>query len=288
MISVRAPAKINVSLRVKSVDQTGFHPLDSVVHMLDWYDELDVESAESDVLEVRAAHELPGAADGVPTGPSNLVWTCADAIAPDRPALSVLIRKSIPTAAGLAGGSADAAGMAVALERLIGDRVDLGRLASVGADVPFSVMGGTARMTGYGEVLQPLPAVDGFAVVVAVPPVEVSTPAVYKAWDALGEPSGDEFRIVDLPDSLARVDAVNDLTPAALHLEPSIGRYRELLVDRWGRQVAMSGSGPSLFAYFADRDEAQAAAADIAGLGFRAVRACRPVATGTELIPASD
>ncbi|MDH3193083.1 MAG: 4-(cytidine 5'-diphospho)-2-C-methyl-D-erythritol kinase [Acidimicrobiia bacterium] len=286
MIRVEAPAKLNFSLRVGSVERSGFHPLDSLVQTINWQDELAAQWWEDDILEITGAEDLAGGSAELPTGTDNLIWKAAEAFWQSqsdvrRKPMRVRLNKQIPTAAGLAGGSADAAATLVALAGLTRRSIDHGGVPAIGSDVPFALLGGTARMEGYGEQLTPVPPLSDFSLVVAVPPVTLSTPAVYREWDRLGGPAGPAIKGRSVPPSLRGHDLVNDLYRAAISLAPELVEHRDHLGSIWGREVAMSGSGPSLFGFFGDLDEAQEAAAATSGM--RAVRAVDPVSHGARV-----
>lgn len=274
MAEWEAPAKLNLDLRVGPVDAGGRHPLRSLVQTVDWTDRLRVEEGDEDVLEVEGAE--------LPEGGENLVWKAVEALRLEtRPRLYVHLEKRIPVAAGLAGGSADAAATLRAVSDMLGvDRTPPESVAAgVGADVPFLLVGGTAWMEGYGEKLDRLDPLEGFAVGLAVPPFELSTADVYRRWDELDGPVGEELAAPLLPPPLRGYGEVrNDLTPAALDLLPDLGDWMEDLEQRWSRPVFMSGSGPACFAYFVDHDEAEAAVEE-ASLA-RAVWAARLRSTG--------
>jgi 4-diphosphocytidyl-2-C-methyl-D-erythritol kinase len=138
----------------------------------------------------------------------------------------VHLHKRIPHGGGLGGGSADAA----AVLRWAGFR-DLHAAATIGADVPFCLVGGRARVTGIGEVVTPLPP-RREAVTLVIPPLHCSTPAVYRAWDELGGP---------------HADGPNDLEPAALVVEPSLRRWRDRIAEAAGFAPVLAGSGASWF-----------------------------------------
>ena len=210
----RAPAKLTLSLRVVGVRPDGFHLLESEMVTLDLADELEI--TDGDGLEVEGN-------DAVPPGDDNLVVRALRAVG--RRA-HVRLRKRIPVGGGLGGGSADAA----AVLRWAGV-TDLGVAASLGADVPFCLVGGRARVTGIGEVVDPLPFVDR-SFTLLTPPFGVFTPAVYKTWDALGGPTG---------------DGGNDLEPAALAVEPRLARWRDTLGDATGQTPVLAGSGSTWF-----------------------------------------
>ena len=213
---VRAPAKLTVSLRVTGVRADGYHEIDAEMVALDLADELLIGPGDS--LEVVGASGL-----AVPADDDNLVRRALRAVG--RTA-SVRLTKRIPAGAGLGGGSADAA----AVLRWAGCD-DLAVAAALGADVPFCLVGGRARVTGIGEVLEPLPPEDR-TFTLLTPPFGVSSPAVYRMWDELGGP---------------RSDGPNDLEPAALAVEPRLRGWRDRLADATGRTPVLAGSGSTWF-----------------------------------------
>jgi 4-diphosphocytidyl-2-C-methyl-D-erythritol kinase len=275
---VEAAAKVNLSLRVKAPDGSGLHPLLSLVQSFDRCDRLSAARADEDELDL-------GDVD-LPTGRDNLIWRAVDSLRAEtghRRPLWFSLAKQIPIAAGLAGGSADAAAALVAAASLLGiPRTTIREVAiGVGADVPFCIQGGFSWMEGHGEDLTPIRQVPAdYALAVVVPPFSLETAAVYRKWDEMGEPAGRPVDGKHLPPSLRTFGPlVNDLYPAALDLRPELGEWLAELAGRWERPVMLSGSGPSLFAYFADRNEAEEAA----GLGpgeARARFATSPVAFG--------
>ena len=130
-------------------------------------------------------------------------------------------------------------------------------------------------MEGYGERITAVDAVRDCAVAVVVPPFELSTPEVYRSWDRMDGPKGPGVEGRNLPPALREFGPLrNDLTPAAIAVEPELGDWIADLADRWARPVCLSGSGPALFGYFTDVDEATSAAAEVAGPN----RSCRGVA----------
>lgn len=275
-----APAKVNLSLRVRSRDAGGLHPLVSLVQSISWRDRLAIEESDEDRLEVEGAD--------LPVGRDNLIWKAVDALRGEAgltaPVAFSLVKRT-PPAAGLGGGSADAAAALLLYAGHVGHRQSLDAVAaSVGADVPFCLHGGLRWMEGYGERLSgPLRSADDYWVAVAVPPFELSTPRVYAAWDGLGEPAGTVIPVAAVPPSLRQHGPmVNDLYPAAVSLQPALDDWRAELAARWDRPVMLSGSGPSLFAFFADRVEAEEAVRLIPGEA-RATAAARPLDHGAVL-----
>ena len=212
---MRALAKLTLRLRVTGVRPDGYHELDAEMVTVDLADELSFE--EGDGLEVTGP-----AAGGVPVA-GNLVERALAAVG--RRA-RVRLHKAIPAGAGLGGGSADAA--AVLRWAGVGDPAVA---ASLGADVPFCLVGGRARVRGVGDVVEPLPHEDR-AFTLLVPPLHVSTPAVYAAWDRLGGPTA---------------SGPNDLEPAAMAVEPRLAAVRDELGERTGRAPVLAGSGSTWF-----------------------------------------
>lgn len=216
-----APAKLTVSLEVTGVRPDGYHLIEAEMVTLDLHDVLEV--SPGDGLDVVFEGPAAGGA-GLPVGSdeANLVRRALRLV--DRRA-HVLLRKRIPAGAGLGGGSADAA----AILRWAGVD-DVAVAASLGADVPFCVAGGRARVSGIGDVLEPLPPVER-AFTLVIPPLSCSTPAVYRAWDALGGPR----------------HPGNDLVPAALVVEPRLAGYRDALERATGVTPVLAGSGSTWF-----------------------------------------
>ena len=209
-----APAKVTLSLRVTGVRADGFHELDAEMVSVDLADELTFGDGEG--IEVVGN-------DAVPTGGSNLVARALRAVGRQA---KVRVQKRIPVGGGLGGGSTDAA----AVLRWAGC-TDLELAASLGADVPFCVLGGRARVRGIGEVVEPLPF-EARTLTLLTPAFGCSTPAVYAAWDALGGPTS---------------DGPNDLEPAALRVEPELAAWRDRLGDATGRTPVLAGSGSTWF-----------------------------------------
>jgi 4-diphosphocytidyl-2-C-methyl-D-erythritol kinase len=217
--TVLAPAKLTASLRVTGVRADGYHLLDAEMVSLALADELSFGEGEG--LEVVDGDASPFPALGAQE--DNLVSRALRAV--DR-AARVRLVKRIPVGGGLGGGSTDAAAV---LRWARCD--DLSVAASLGADVPFCVRGGRARVTGTGEVIDPLPFVPRTFTLVT-PPFGCSTPDVYRAWDSLGGPTA---------------DGPNDLEPAALAVEPRLAEWRDALGEATGRTPVLAGSGSTWF-----------------------------------------
>jgi 4-diphosphocytidyl-2-C-methyl-D-erythritol kinase len=273
-----ACAKLNLSLRVRRLRPDGFHDLHGLFQSISWHDRLTFEVANEDSI-------TSGSGVPVPDGDSNSAMQAIAAVrseAASAERIAVRLTKNLPTAAGLGGGSADAAAALATAARIFGvDFEAVAALAPVlGSDVPFCLMGGTALVSGRGELVETQDFASGYAVAVVVPPVELSTPAVYREWDRLGAPAVRPLDGADVPPSLRSfAPLANDLHPAAVSLAPVIDEWREELMERWGRPVMMSGSGPSLFGFFVDIAEATDAL-DVVPAGARAAQSALPVPFG--------
>jgi 4-diphosphocytidyl-2-C-methyl-D-erythritol kinase len=273
-----APAKVNLSLEVGPPAANGYHPLRSLVLAVDWCDLLTFEEADDDELVITGAD--------LPEGGENLVWKAIGSKRkPDgRPQLRINLEKTIPIAAGLGGGSANAAAALAAWADLMGTTATAADASLVGADVAFFLNGGLQWMEGFGEKLTKEKSQPELAIAVVVPDYELATVDVYKAWDRMGEPKGPSFEGRDLPPSLRGLGPFrNDLTPAALAIRPELGDFMDDLRSRWGQPVLMTGSGPGLFGWFPDIDEAEGAART-APSSARASKAARPRPIGVDRV----
>ena len=253
-----APCKLNLWLRVSEKDEAGMHPLESLATLVDWGDGLSIDLADEDGFVVDGP-----LSEGVPDDDNNLVWRALESARAEtgfRERFSVALTKHVPAGAGLGGGSSDAAAMLAAFDELAGSSVASTLAPELGADVPLFLGSASQYMSGYGEVLEPARVVGDFAVAIVVPPFSLATPQVYSTWDQMGGPVDEPSSTKGLPPSLRSMDLFNDLYPAALTVCPELGDWRSELARRWSRPVFMSGSGSALFAYFADVEEAVAAA----------------------------
>lgn len=211
-----APAKVTLSLRVTGVRADGMHQVDAEMVTVDLVDDLEIVDGQHGVT-------VAGGAEDIPAGKDNLVQRALDLAGRSA---AVAITKRIPSQAGLGGGSADAA----AVLRWAGF-TDVEAAASIGADVAFCLVGGRARVTGIGEVVEPL-AYKLQTLTLLTPPLGCPTPAVYRVWDEMGGPVGDHG---------------NDLEPAALKLVPELADWRDRLAEASGRQPRLAGSGSTWF-----------------------------------------
>lgn len=244
--TVRAHAKLTRTLRVVGVRPDGYHLIDAEMVSLDLHDVLTID------LDGHGVWATGPFADGVPNDRTNLVWRALDLV--ERTA-GVTIDKRIPHGGGLGGGSTDAA--AVLHWAQFGTEPEALREASrLGADIPFCLVGGRAHVSGIGENVEPLDPIER-EITLIIPPLQMSTPAVYRAWDDLGGPTG---------------DGPNDLEAAALVVEPRMNRWRDMIAERIGESPVLAGSGAT---WFTERtftpDERDNALGDMVDEGARVV-----------------
>jgi 4-diphosphocytidyl-2-C-methyl-D-erythritol kinase len=295
-VTVRVPAKVNVQLAVGAARPDGFHDLANVFLAVGLYDEVTVTEAD----ELRVTCSGPDAGQ-VPLDRTNLAARAALALAERHgrsPAVHLHIAKDIPVAGGMAGGSADGAGALVACDALWGTNASREELldicAELGSDVPFSLVGGAALGTGRGEKLTALEVGGTFHWVFATAGRGLSTPAVFREFDRLGEgvripePAASH----DVLDALAKGDATalaaavsNDLQPAALSLFPDLARTLAEGRAAGALTALVSGSGPTTAFLAPDVEAAQRIAQALVASGTcRSARVAQSPAPGATVL----
>lgn len=271
-VTVRVPAKINLELRVGALESDGYHQLATVFHAVSLFDEVTATHpgrAAGGAVTVSVVGELSA---GVPVDDSNLAVRAARLLA-ERSGVSagvdLLLRKHIPLAGGMAGGSADAAGALVACDAVWHtglSRTDMLALAAeLGADVSFALVGGTAVGTGRGEQLTPALARGQYHWVLALSDDGMSTPAVYAEFDRLTRGRvTTQPRVSDaMMQALRRGDAPalgaamsNDLQRAACSLRPGLSDLVDVGREYGAQGALVSGSGPTVAFLVRDHEHA--------------------------------
>jgi 4-diphosphocytidyl-2-C-methyl-D-erythritol kinase len=289
-VTVRAPAKVNLQLRVGPV-RDGYHELVSVFHAVSLFDEVTV--TPSDELRVEVTGDPSLALESVPLGMGNLAAKAVRELATvlgTEPRLHLHIDKYIPVAGGMAGGSADAAAVLLACNRLWGDPLDRDELlriaARLGSDVPFSLVGGTALGEGRGEVITPVETRGRFHWAFGCSPEGLSTPAVYGQFDrhvAKGRRRIDwpAPSAAELLRALAEGDAealgaalCNDLQEPAVSLRPELERILATGLGHGALGAILSGSGPTCAFLARNAGHAVAIAEGLLASGATASAAC--------------
>lgn len=267
--TLRAYAKINLGLDVVGRLPNGYHEVRMVMQTVDISDVLTFARAESGIALTADAGELPLNED-------NLIWRAARLMQTECGAGGVRVRleKHIPIAAGMAGGSTDAAAALRGMRQLYGLDMTDERLRElgvrIGADVPYCVMGGTALAEGIGEKLTQLPAPPEAVLIVAKPDINVSTKYVYEHLDAQADvPHPDidgmlaALRAQDLGGITERLGNVLESVTETNY--PVIGSLKRVMLEHGAAGSLMSGSGPTVFGIFADENAARGAADAIRG-----------------------
>lgn len=296
-VRVRVPAKINLALCVGPLGDDGYHPLTTVFQAVSLYDELSAEWAEPG--EISVAMTGPGT-EHVAADKTNLAsraaWLIADRYGPDQFGVRISIRKSIPVAGGMAGGSADAAAALLACSVLWDLDIDPEELrdlgAELGSDVPFALLGGTAIGTGRGDKLVPVLSRGSHHWVLAVADAGLSTPVVFRRFDELQPEGGSLDMPTELINALAIGDSVelgrhlrNDLAEAAIDLRPQLQTTVDVGLDCGALGAMISGSGPTVAFLCRNEEAAVALSATLGTEGVaRAVRRVAGPVVGARLI----
>ena len=264
-LTLKAMAKINLGLDVVRRRPDGYHEVRMIMQTVGLYDRLTFEKTEEDALRLESSMKR------LPTDGDNLIIRAASLLKEEfgiREGLSIRLDKRIPVAAGMAGGSTDAAAALTAVNRMF----DLGlteeqlreRAVKIGADVPYCLQGGTALSEGIGEILTALPPAPACHVVVAKPPVHVSTKWVYQNLHL--EQVTEHPDIDGMAESIRQGDYAgvvrrlsNVLESVTVPRYPVIAQIRDFLRENGADGALMSGSGPTVFALFDDRERAKQA-----------------------------
>ncbi len=259
-ITVRAPAKINLSLDVTGCRPDGYHDLRMIMQTIDLYDELTITRIPKDTVRFSMNRELP---DCIPPE-KNLVWRAAALLRDNFPSvggLEIRLTKNIPASAGLAGGSTDCAATLLGINRLCALGLSTDTLCEfgvrLGADVPFCIRQGTMLSEGIGEILTPLPDLSPLWALLIKPDISVSTAYVYRQLktDCLAQRPDTEH----LLDCIRRRDDAglarglcNVLESVTLAEYPILSRLKSFLLDEGAIGSLMSGSGPTVYGLFQD------------------------------------
>jgi 4-diphosphocytidyl-2-C-methyl-D-erythritol kinase len=267
-LTLEAFAKVNRSLRVLGKRPDGYHEIDTIFQTVDLSDRIDFLEGEEDGGEITLTIE---GAD-LPADDSNLILRAAAALASRtgaRRGVRIHLSKKIPIGGGLGGGSSNAATTLSGLSTLWNLQLSDAELhpiaASLGSDVPFFLLGGRARGTGRGEILEPLPDGPEEWLVLVFPPFSLSTAVVYGALAAPALTDSAAATNLRGSESGGAPDR-NDLEPAAESLRGELRRFRAALLDSGATSARLSGSGSTVFGLFGDEESARRAIERLAGL----------------------
>jgi len=265
-ITLLSFAKVNLTLAVLDRRDDGYHDIDSVAQVIDLADELTVERAPHGVIEVTTDVQW------APSGPGNTAHQACVAFFEEtgiRGGARVAIAKRVPARAGLGGGSANAAAVAAALDRVYETGLEMGVLSEIaaraGSDAPLFLYGGTVRMTGRGERVRPLSDAPGLDMLVVKPEADVSTAWAYAKLDELprrrSSRAGDAAeRAVVTGDRASVIDSLaNDFDAAVTGEFDDIGEAKRSLAESGAQSVMLCGSGAAVFGVFPSRGAAEVA-----------------------------
>ena len=260
MIELKAYAKVNLSLYITGVRRDGYHLLDSVFVPVSLHDTVKINKSTSGIKVNCNA--------GIPNGPENTAYKAASLLMDKCGFAGVMIDidKHIPHMAGLGGGSSDAAAVLMGINELYGLKLSqrelLDMAAKIGADVPFFLREGSAKVTGIGERIEPLNIKTKLHLVILKPERSLSTPKVFKEYDTQGIRSTKDSR--QLTDALrcGDIDGIaqnlgNDLQPAAQVMCPQIGQEISWLIKNRAKAAIMTGSGSCVFGIYESAQAAQ-------------------------------
>ncbi len=283
VIHLKALAKINLGLDVIGVREDGYHLVRMIMQTIDLYDWVTVRKAAH--KDITLATNL----NFLPADHHNIAYQAAELLKKDYPQVTgvdLLIHKCIPVAAGMAGGSTDAAAVLYGINKLWKLGIPMQRLMEyglqIGADVPFCLIRGTALAEGIGEELTSLPPMPKCYILIAKPPVSVSTKSVYQALDALAQPPHppidaqiEDLKAQDLASLAAHMG--NVLEDVTIPMHSQIAQIKQLMTDHGAVAAMMSGSGPTVFGIFSDKEQAYIAREQVRGSGLaRQVYVTRP------------
>lgn len=289
---VRCAAKVNLSLDVTGKRPDGYHTLESIFQTVGIYDVIMLGRSEAPGITMECSQK------GIPCDETNLAWRAAQAMmdaSGRHEGISIRLEKHIPSGAGMGGGSADAAGVLYGLNEMLGCGFSEEALREIGltlgADVPFLLMGGTAYAEGVGEKLTPLPPLPKLHMVIVKGEKSISTPEAYRAIDALTDPVHPDTagmrQAVETQDIPLLCQSCGNLFEEAVMCE-DVRRAKQRLTDCGAMCAVMTGSGAAVFGIFPDAASAHACREKLEK-EFAFVSACFTVNKPIELcIPKGD
>ena len=277
-IKLYANAKINLFLDIESKRDDGYHNIVSLMQSVGLHDVITVSFEESEEKIIEVSVNDPK----IPTNEKNIAYKAADKLI-DKGKVRIKILKSIPSPAGLAGGSSDAAAVIYALKAFgctrVSDEEIIRLAASIGADVPFCLVGGSKRITGIGDVIENIPDVPEMDLVIALDGEGVSTPVAYRMLDdKYGNFESYSVKRFDF-ERFSSQNVYNVFEEVVLDLRPCAKALKEKMYALGASSALMSGSGPAIVGIFDSYESAESCAEAIRSSGAFAV-ACKTVKKG--------
>ena len=264
-IELKALGKINLGLDVLGRRENGYHDVRMVMQTLYLYDNVTLIKKEEPGIEIESNLYF------LPKVSGNIAWKAANLLMEEfniPGGIKIILNKYIPVAAGMAGGSSNAAAVLYGMNKMyklgLSQQELMDRGVKLGADVPYCIMRGTVLAEGIGEILSPLPPMPKCQILIAKPPVSVSTKAIYEATDYK--------EIEDHPDIDGIIEGLkehdldkiaasmgNVLEKVTVDMHPEIAQIKECMLENGALGAMMSGSGPTVFGIFRSRRAAQEA-----------------------------
>lgn len=270
-MQLQAFAKINLDLRVLSRRDDGYHEVRTILQTIDWSDQIYIEPADQFTFVER----------GIDAGEDNLVVKavrCFEQLTGETVRARIELIKTIPSGAGLGGGSADAAVTVLGLQKLYGREIPqadlLAALTALGSDVPFFLSGGRALGTGRGNEITLLDGEPPYGLAVVVPPVSVSTREAY-SWLTLSDKSNNISRFCAQPAAHSEVEPGNDFESVVFGRLPRLSEIKQDILRAGALRASLSGTGSALFGIFGSTEEAEQAMPRLSAWGV--ARAIRPL-----------
>ena len=264
-IELKAYGKINIGLDVIRKREDGYHDLDMIMQMVDVYDDIIIEKKAGEEIVVKADAAV------LSNGKDNLAYMAAKMLFDEfgiKSGVEITIHKRIPIAGGMAGGSSDCATTLIGINEMfnlgLSKQQLMERGVKLGADVPYCVLGGTAIARGIGEVLTPLPTPPQCHVIIAKPPISVSTAYVYghiRPDEITKRPDIEQMTLAIKEQDLNKLSDLlyNVMEEVTVSEYPVIEKLKSIMLEKGALNSIMSGSGPTVFGLFDDREKAQAA-----------------------------
>jgi len=287
-ISVRTPAKINLSLDILGKRHDGYHFVKTIMQAVSIFDEIKIEPNEAG--EIRIFCDTPE----IPCDERNLAYKASIAffkhIGCEPNGIDITIEKNIPAFAGLAGGSSNAGGVIVALNALMGTELSVDELCDigeeVGADVPFCIIGATALAEGVGDILSPLPNMPECYIVIVKPDFDISTAEAFEKYDLFDVPKVSEFNDVIAALAMQDIEKLSSLLFNALEFasnQPEISRIKEEMKEMGALGALMTGSGSAVYGIFEKKKHASRCAEELSEK-YKFVEVCTPFHSGAQII----
>lgn len=264
-LQLKAYGKINLGLDVIRKRPDGYHDLDMIMQMVDVYDDIIIEKKAGEEIVVKADAAV------LSNGKDNLAYMAAKMLFDEfgiKSGVEITIHKRIPIAGGMAGGSSDCATTLIGINEMfnlgLSKQQLMERGVKLGADVPYCVLGGTAIARGIGEVLTPLPTPPQCHVIIAKPPISVSTAYVYghiRPDEITKRPDIEQMTLAIKEQDLNKLSDLlyNVMEEVTVSEYPVIEKLKSIMLENGALNSIMSGSGPTVFGLFDDREKAQAA-----------------------------